>query len=153
MYEFTDAQFDTLVNLLMTDREFQVALNNHRRKLELKDIEYHKVTCVDDLKQEGDQQVTFQQLVDTIQDELEAKKKFQMVCMGTNTSAKFYKHQNQQHQSMEDKYEGVNALVFEDNHDYLRDLQTQIKRRYYPTNAESSKEFGDLVFPASNYLR
>lgn len=54
---------------------------------------------------------------------------------------------------MEPKFEGVNALVYEDNHDYLRDLRTQTKRRCYPANTESSKEFGDLVFPASHYTR
>ena len=50
-------------------------------------------------------------------------------------------------------YEGVNALIYEENHDYLRDLQVQKKKRYYPTNAESSSEFGNILFPSTNFLR
>ena len=42
--------------------------------------------------------------------------------LGNNTSAKFYKHMNEQHKAVDSNYEGVNALIYEDNHDYLRDL-------------------------------
>ena len=44
----------------MNDREYQLALNNYRRKFELgRDIDYHKVANIEDLKKEGDQYVTF----------------------------------------------------------------------------------------------
>ena len=78
----------------MSDHDFQTQLNIYRRKFELKDVEYHKVGSLDDLKREGDQQVTFQQLIDTIQEELDAKKKFQIFGYGNNTSTKYHKHLN-----------------------------------------------------------
>jgi hypothetical protein len=37
-----------------------------------------------------------------------------------------------------DELEGVNQLVYEQNHDYLKDMQTQQKRKCYPSMAESS---------------
>jgi hypothetical protein len=95
--------------------------------------------------------VSFQQLVDTIQEELEAKKKFQIMGIGNNTSAKFYKNTSELHELNGNNYEGVNSMIYEENHNYLKDLQTQRKRRYYPNNAESSREFGHLIFPASSY--
>lgn len=49
--------------------------------------------------------------------------------------------------------EGVNALVYEEAHDPLLALQTQQKRRFFPTMAESSLEFDQLLFPASRYQR
>mmetsp|Transcript_18688 Transcript_18688/g.28618 ORF Transcript_18688/g.28618 Transcript_18688/m.28618 type:complete len:131 (+) Transcript_18688:1177-1569(+) len=50
-----------------------------------------------------------------------------------------------------DELTGVNSMVYEENHNYLRDLQTQQKRKFYPTMAETSPEFGNLLFPASQY--
>jgi len=35
----------------------------------------------------------------------------------------------------------VNAIVWEEDHDYLKDLQTQQKKKFFPTMADSSKEF------------
>lgn len=37
-----------------------------------------------------------------------------------------------------DEREGVNALVYEASHDYLKDMQTQQKRKCYPSMADSS---------------
>ena len=48
-------------------------------------------------------------------------------------------------------FHGINALVFEDDHNYLKDLHTQQKRKYFPNMSESSNEFGNLVFPATSY--
>jgi hypothetical protein len=47
----------------------------------------------------------------------------------------------------------VNALVYEASHDYLKDMQTQQKRKCYPSMAESSQEFARLVVPASPYIK
>lgn len=47
----------------------------------------------------------------------------------------------------------MNSLIYEEGYDYLNDLQIPKKRRYYPTNAESSGEFSHLVVPASPFIR
>lgn len=52
-----------------------------------------------------------------------------------------------------DELEGVNQLVYEQNHDYLKDMQTQQKRKCYPSMAESSQEFARLLVPASPYVK
>ena len=48
---------------------------------------------------------------------------------------------------------GIMSIVRDDNHSYLNDLQTQKKRLYFPTNADTSKEFSNIVFPATTYLK
>ena len=45
----------------------------------------------------------------------------------------------------------MNTLVYEPNHNYLKDLHIQQKKRFYPTMADTSKEFSNLVFPSSSY--
>ena len=52
-----------------------------------------------------------------------------------------------------DEREGVNVLVYEASHDYLKDMQTQQKRKCYPSMADSSQEFARLVVPASPYIK
>ena len=52
----------------------------------------------------------------------------------------------------EQELEGIRALTFETNHNYLRDLQTQQKRKYFPTMAEDSQDFSQLLFPASKFM-
>ena len=48
--------------------------------------------------------------------------------------------------------EGVNQLVYEKDPNYLCDLQTQKKRQFFPTMADTSYEFSHLHVPASRYL-
>ena len=48
--------------------------------------------------------------------------------------------------------EGLNVLTYEENHNFLRDLQTQQKRKFFPTMAEDSQQFSQLLFPASRYM-
>lgn len=55
MYQYTEEQYNRLLYLLMNDSEFQMALNNFRRKVEIgRDVDYHKVNDIEDLKKEGD---------------------------------------------------------------------------------------------------
>lgn len=48
--------------------------------------------------------------------------------------------------------DGLNVLTYEENHNFLRDLQTQQKRKFFPTMAEDSQQFSQLLFPASRYM-
>jgi hypothetical protein len=47
------------------------------------------------------------------------------------------------------KNEGINQLIQDNNHDYLKDLQIQQKRKHYTTMTESSGEFNNLLLPGS----
>lgn len=55
---------------------------------------------------------------------------------------------------------GVNQLVFNENHNYLDDLQTQKKRlggqsyqHYHKVNTMTSNEFGNLNVPATDFTK
>lgn len=60
---------------MLGDRDFQNALNSYRKKEELKEIDFTKISSSSDFKIEGDQYVSFQQLVNTIQEELDQSKR------------------------------------------------------------------------------
>lgn len=48
-------------------------------------------------------------------------------------------------------FQGINQLVYDDQHDYLKDLQTQQKKKAYPSMFHTSTAFNELLFPASNH--
>ena len=43
------------------------------------------------------------------------------------------------HQTLSPNFDGINALVFEENYNYMDDLRTQKKRMYKPVNARIDK--------------
>lgn len=44
-------------------------------------------------------------------------------------------------------------MVYEHDHDYLKDMQTQQKKKFFPPMTETSQEFSQLHFPASTYCK
>ena len=54
-----------------------------------------------------------------------------------------------------DEMQGVNAMVYQENHNFMNDLGTQKKRlsyQFYPkVNTMTSKEFGNLNVPGTAY--
>lgn len=63
----------------------------------------------------------------------------------------YNQHKNVAQSGGFNQHEGINVLVFDDNHDPLKDLQIQKKKKFFPTMADTSTEFHNIHFPASTY--
>lgn len=109
----------------------QECLNNHRTKLGLPVIDFSGVSTLEDLQSFN---ISYDQLLDSLNSlkiedaEAEADGKWNA-----------YAEEKMLAQARGfDEREGVNALVYEPSHDYLKDMQTQQKRKCYPSMADTS---------------
>ena len=115
--------------MLLSDSNMQDCLNSHRTKLGLTVIDFNNVKTLEDLAYFN---ISYDQLLDSlnslkIEEELAETKWNPYLAEKALAQARGF-----------DEHEGVNALVYEASHDYLKDMQTQQKRKCYPSMTESS---------------
>ena len=135
---------DGLYEILLKDQNFQNYLNAYRIANDLDPVLFQLGPSMDQLVDQG---VSMDQLLECIKhiriqeqrdegDDEEMRKRHEHLARyGFN------------------EQEGVNQLVYEVDHDYLKDMQTQQKKKYFPPMTETSKEFSQLHFPASTYCK
>ena len=115
--------------MLLTDSNMQDCLNSHRTKLGLTVIDFNNVKTLEDLACFN---ISYDQLLDSLNslkigDESAETKWNPYLAEKALAQARGF-----------DEHAGVNALVYEASHDYLKDMQTQQKRKCYPSMADSS---------------
>ena len=115
--------------MLLSDANMQDCLNNHRSKLGLVVIDFSGVTTLEDLAPFN---ISYDQLLDSLN-------ALKIEDVGADSAKNLYAAEKAWAQARGfDEHEGVTALVYEASHDYLKDMQTQQKRKCYPSMAESS---------------
>ena len=108
----------------------QDCLNTHRSKLGLAVIDFSTVTTLEDLAAFN---ITYDQLLDSLN-----SLKIEEIGPDSVKLTPYAAEKALAQARGFDEHEGVNALVYEASHDYLKDMQTQQKRKCYPSMAESS---------------
>jgi hypothetical protein len=118
--------------MLLSDQNMQDCLNNHRTKLGLSVIDFSDLSTLEDLKPFN---ISYDQLLDALNN-------LKIEDVETEGADGKWKGQAEDKVLAQargfDEHEGVNALVYEASHDYLKDMQTQQKRKCYPSMADSS---------------
>jgi len=118
--------------MLLADPNMQDCLNNHRTKLGLPVIDFTNLLTAEDLKPFN---ISYDQLLDSLNN----LKIEDMETESPDGKWNAYIEEKVLAQARGfDEREGVNALVYEASHDYLKDMQTQQKRKCYPSMADSS---------------
>ena len=135
-----DDKVEKLRHLLLSNFIMQDCLTEIRKHHGKEAIDFGNVKSTADL-----QDVSFDQMIEAIQ------------AIKINVDGNdplLYEREKERYQKQGfSELEGVNQLVYERNHDYLRDMQTQQKRKFFPTNADTSNEFSNLHLPASKYCK
>ena len=116
--------------MLLTDSNMQDCLNTHRSKLGLAVIDFSNVATLEDLAAFN---ISYDQLLDSLN-----TLKIEDVGPDSVKLTAYAAEKALAQARGFDEHEGVNALVYEASHDYLKDMQTQQKRKCYPSMAESS---------------
>lgn len=126
------SSFNNLLMMLLSDVNMQECLNNYRIKLGLPVIDFANVSTLEDLKPFN---ISYDQLLDSLNNLRIEEMEMDSPDGKWNT----YAEEKALAQARGfDEREGVNVLVYEASHDYLKDMQTQQKRKCYPSMADSS---------------
>ena len=115
---------DKMLTLLLSDEVLMQQFNNERRKAGLKVVDFKSVKTINELK-EPKWNVSFDQLLEVMSTiNLDDNAPIDNTLYGKNYHDDYKNIQHQIIASSEgfNETQGVNALVFDEHHDFLKDL-------------------------------
>ena len=150
--EQDEESLNKILNLLLKDQVFQAAVNEKLASRGSQLVEFQKCKTIIDLKDPA-YGITFDLLLDSM-NSIKMKDDAPLAPLA-DLEAQLDYFQNKlitQNQGYVEN-QGINQIVHQDNHDYLKYLQTQQKKKTYPSMFMTSMAFQDLLFPASSHNR